>query len=66
MPVSTEMGDRHSHKHEYVFANLCGADVCMDCNDHKGLARCLCGWAMDGGNGYIQLEEMGEQIESDY
>ena len=30
------------------------------------LARCYCGWADDGGDGYRQLVEMGETIEPDY
>ena len=30
------------------------------------LARCHCGWAADGGDGYRQLVEMGETIEPDY
>ena len=30
------------------------------------LARCHCGWAEDGGDGYGQLVEMGETIEPDY
>ena len=64
MPVMMHMEDKHDH--EYVFFNTCGANVCLDCNDHKGLARCFCGWATDGGNGYQQLEDMGEQIEEDY
>ena len=30
------------------------------------LARCHCGWADDGGDGYKQLIDMGETIEPDY
>jgi len=53
-------------KHDYEFRTDCGADVCWDCSDHKGLARCYCGWSMNNGNGYRQLIEMGEHIEEDY
>lgn len=44
-------------------ASGCGAYVCEECDNHIGLARCFCGWAADGGDGYRQLEEMGEVIE---
>lgn len=44
----------------------CGADVCDKCRDHKGLARCYCGWSLSGGNGYTELIEAGETIEDDY
>ncbi len=40
----------------------CGAYVCA-CGNHIGLARCYCGWSASGGNGYRELEEMGETIE---
>ncbi len=53
------------HKHEYDFSIYCGADVCYDCGDHKGLARCYCGWSQSGSDGYRELIEMGEQIEED-
>jgi hypothetical protein len=53
------------HEHDYLFSRGCGADVCYDCGDHKGLARCFCGWAASGGNGYQELVDMGEQIEDD-
>ena len=45
----------------------CGVFVCMNetCNHHEGLARCFCGWAVDGGDGRRQLEEMGETIDPD-
>lgn len=44
----------------------CGAFVCDVCDTHKGLCRCYCGWSASGGDGYRELEEMGEQIEDDY
>lgn len=50
----------------YYFQRYCGAYVCDTCDDHKGLARCYCGWSAGGGNGRQQLEEMGEQIDADY
>jgi hypothetical protein len=52
-------------EHDYQFSRGCGAYVCYDCDDHKGLARCYCGWAANGGNGYQELLEMGEVIEPD-
>ena len=51
--------------HDYLFARGCGAYVCYDCEDHKDLARCYCGWSADGGNGAQELADMGEQIEND-
>jgi len=50
-------------KHDYQFNSGCGAYVCYDCDDHKGLVRCYCGWATSGGNGLTQLIEMGETID---
>jgi hypothetical protein len=52
-------------QHAYNFSRSCGADVCMECGDHKGLARCFCGWSSSGGDGYKELVDMGEQIEED-
>ena len=48
---------------EYHFNDYCGAEVCSECDNHKGLARCYCGWSASGGDGRRQLEEMGETIE---
>lgn len=50
-------------KHQYEFNRHCGANVCLECGDHKGLARCFCGWAKDGGDGRAQLVEFGEVLE---
>lgn len=50
------------HRHEYLFSRYCGARVC-GCGDHKGLARCFCGWSASGGDGRRELIEMGETIE---
>lgn len=54
-------------KHEYPrFSDrVCGAKICYNCGDHKGLARCFCGWSTTGGNGKTELIEMGETIEED-
>jgi hypothetical protein len=52
--------------HNYDFNRHCAAQVCYDCRDHKGMARCWCGWSASGGNGYAELIEMGETIEEDY
>lgn len=54
------------HKHQFEFRNYCGARVCVTCGDHEGLARCYCGWAASGGDGYRELLEWGETIEPDY
>jgi hypothetical protein len=54
------------HEHDYAFSRGCGATVCLECQDHQGLARCFCGWSQSGADGYRELIEMGEQIESDY
>jgi hypothetical protein len=51
-------------KHDYRFRNHCGAYVCTECDDHRGLARCYCGWSKtSSGRGYEELAEMGETIE---
>ena len=51
------------HEHGYEFNAYCGAHVC-DCGDHRGLARCYCGWSLtQPGDGYQELIEMGETIE---
>ena len=52
-------------QHEYGFIRSCGVQVCNKCGDHKGLARCYCGWSQSGGDGYRELVEMGERIEED-
>lgn len=44
----------------------CGVLVCDQCDHHKGLARCFCGWSASGGDGAAELREMGEQIDEDY
>lgn len=51
--------------HKYEMRRNCGVQVCLECDHHKGLARCYCGWAADGGDGRHQLVEMGERIEED-
>ena len=53
-------------QHQYKFRDYCGAKVCDGCSDHEGLARCYCGWAASGGDGWRELFEMGEQIDDDY
>lgn len=49
----------------YFWVNGCGAKVCDLCGDHKGLARCWCGWSLSGGDGRVELEEMGEVIDAE-
>lgn len=59
----SELCHNEGCKGHYNFEKGCGAEVCCSCDDHKGLARCYCGWAKDGGNGRSQLEDLGETIE---
>lgn len=33
------------HAHDYPFDRRCGAHACIHCDDHRGLARCYCGWS---------------------
>ena len=61
-----ELDDAPEHVHDYMYARGCGVRVCTTCGDHKGLARCYCGWSASGGDGYLELEEMGETIEPEY
>jgi hypothetical protein len=50
----------------YQASRHCGVRVCDDCGDHKGLARCYCGWSKTSpGEGRQELEEMGEVIEDE-
>ena len=52
-----------AHKHEYAWSRDCGAGVCVECDDHKDLARCYCGWSLSGNDGHRELTEMGEVID---
>jgi hypothetical protein len=53
-------------KHEWAFSRFCGAHVCIECGDHKGLERCFCGWSRTNpGHGREELIEMGETIEEE-
>lgn len=36
-------------KHEYQLHRTCGVQVCVLCGDHKGLAKCFCGWNLAPG-----------------
>jgi hypothetical protein len=47
----------------FKWSFYCAADVCDRCGRHKDLARCYCGWAEDGGDGYKQLLDLGEVLE---
>lgn len=62
-PAFTRPGRRHEHVFE--FSRHCGAYVCLDCDEHKGLERCFCGWSRSGGDGRRELIEMGERIDED-
>jgi len=48
---------------EMRMESYCGAYVCVECENHNGLARCFCGWALNGGDGRHQLQDMGETID---
>jgi hypothetical protein len=50
---------------EYQFDRGCGCLVCVECEDHKGMCRCFCGWTPHGGDGYQELLDEGECIEPD-
>jgi hypothetical protein len=60
-----ELCEKENCTGHYNFEKSCGAFVCCECNDHKGMARCYCNWAADGGNGRDQLVEMGETIDEE-
>ena len=42
----------------YQFNDYCGAYVCSDCNNHRGLARCFCGWRYNKQEPYPTEEEL--------
>lgn len=48
---------------EFSFVRYCAANVCDECDNHKGLARCYCGWSESGRDGRQELIEMGETID---
>jgi len=67
MTIASEIScTRNGCAGKMEFSRGCGAWVCYECDEHKGLCRCYCGWSVSGGNGYEELEEMGEYIEEDY
>jgi hypothetical protein len=41
--------------HTYEWQDYCGVKVCRVCGNHKGLAKCYCGWNL----------EPGERLEDD-
>lgn len=58
-----QIPEMSGHVHGYVFNRYCGAQVCVACEDHKGLVACYCGWARSGGDGRRELIEAGETLE---
>ena|ERR1019366_9217406 len=51
----------------YDRSRYCGVKVCDECGNHKGLARCYCGWSLTSpGHGEAELQEMGENTNEDY
>ena len=47
---------------EFSLSSYCGCHVCTNCNDHRGLDSCYCGWSRSGGDGRRELRECGESI----
>lgn len=45
--------------HKYEWFEGCGAYVCTNCNDHKGLAKCYCGWGLAPG------ERLEDDVDND-
>lgn len=62
MPQQPQLCNQPGCKGKYSLNRYCGAKVCSACGDHKGLARCYCGWSRSGRNGRAELIEMGETI----
>jgi hypothetical protein len=53
-----------NHKHDWSpTSRSCGVPICYTCGEHRGLARCFCGWSASGGDGYRELAELGETID---
>jgi hypothetical protein len=52
-------------RHDYTRSHSCGVMVCSLCDNHKGLARCYCGWSLSGSDGRQELSDMGETIDGD-
>lgn len=53
-----------NHIHIYEFSRYCGARVCMECDEHRGLDRCFCGWSRTAPDcGRQELIEAGEIID---
>jgi len=49
--------------HDYKWNKKCGAEVCSKCNEHRGLAKCFCGWNLQDGE---RLEDdIGESTWND-
>jgi len=48
LPLSSRPGGKCRCGGTYYFNNYCGAWVCEECDDHKGLGCCFCGWKAGG------------------
>jgi hypothetical protein len=35
---------KHNHIHIWEWSRRCGTHVCAECEQHRGIARCFCGW----------------------
>ena len=47
---------------QYFWSKYCGAYVCQQCGNHKGLVRCFCGWKCQIGI----HEEPFDDVEDSY
>lgn len=47
-------------KRSVSWSKYCGANVCGDCNNHQGLARCYCGWNLQAGEKKIYFFHVGD------
>lgn len=69
-------GDLMNCNHTFVFTPNCGSHVCVRCELHahvtpdseitQELARCWCGWSVDGRNGYMDLVELDPTLDEYY
>lgn len=42
------LGYPEPHEHDYVFDHNCDAQVCLECDEHRGLERCAwCNWVRE-------------------
>ena len=49
-----------SGRHNFVWSKYCGAYVCSECEEHKGLAKCYCGWNLFEGE--VLEDDVGDYV----